>query len=305
MMQHRLSLAFVACTFAACGVAAGAVVTSVETDIAPAGGTGNYTPTFPSGGPSSTDLLNGLSPTAQVGDFTRETSTGVAALTNGSVQTAYGNQMATSPHAAYATAGANDSVTYALSGIYNITSLVIYGGWNDAGRDQQAYNVLTSNDAGATFTPLGTIDVNPGLQGTDVTPVSNRVAFTNDAGPNLATGVTHIRLDFLAVENGYTGYTEIDVFGTQQFKAGDANRNGTVDINDFNLISNNFGKVPSAPGLDGDVFVDNIVDVKDFRLWKNAPKPSEAAGLPAPEPSTGLLIGVGLLMIARARRGRD
>ncbi|HJQ78315.1 MAG TPA: PEP-CTERM sorting domain-containing protein, partial [Lacipirellulaceae bacterium] len=71
----------------------------------------------------------------------------------------------------------------------------------------------TSTD-GVVFNPLGSIDINPGVQGTDTTPVSNRVAFTEDALPNLATGVTHIRLNFLAVENGYTGYTEIDVFGT-------------------------------------------------------------------------------------------
>jgi hypothetical protein len=27
--------------------------------------------------------------------------------------------------------------------------------------------------------------------------------------------VTHLRVNFLAVENGYTGYSEIDVFGTR------------------------------------------------------------------------------------------
>jgi hypothetical protein len=61
--------------------------------------------------------------------------------------------------------------------------------------------------------PLTTIDINPGVQGTDITPVSNRVAFSENALPNLATRVTHVRVNFLAVENGYTGYSEIDVFG--------------------------------------------------------------------------------------------
>ncbi len=293
------------CTWLLTSAAHGAVVTSVETDIAPAGGSGFYTPAFPSGGPSSTDIINGLLPSAQFGNFTRETSAGVVALTNGTVQTAYGNQTADSLHAAYATGGDGEFVTYALSGIYNLTSIVIYGGWNDAGRDQQRYDVLTSADAGATFTPLGSIDINPGLQGTDVTPVSNRVAFTDDSGSNLATGVTHVRVNFLAVENGYTGYSEIDIFGSQQFLPGDADRNGVVNIDDFTIISNNFSKVPSAPGLDGDVFVDNIVDVHDFRLWKNA-VPAEIAALagnfPVPEPASACLAFLGLAVALRARR---
>jgi hypothetical protein len=190
-------------------------VSSVETDKAPGGALPGapYNPTFPSGGPSSTDLLNGLLPSASIGNFQEETSTGAAALTNGSVATFYGNQTAESNHTAYATGHNGDSVTYALGGAYNLSSVVIFGGWNDAGRDAQHYNVLTSTD-GTVFNLLGSIDVNPGVQGTDITPVSTRVAFTENALANLATGVTHLRLNFLAVENGYTGYTEIDVFGS-------------------------------------------------------------------------------------------
>jgi hypothetical protein len=191
-----------------------AVVTSVETDKAPAGATPGdpYNPTFPSGGPSSTDLLNGKAPLLGVGDFTRETSAGTVALTNGTVATFYGNQAADSNHTAYATGGANDFVVYSLGSPHNISSLVIYGGWNDAGRDAQHYDVLTSTD-GTIFNALGSIDVNPGVQGTDTAPVSNRVAFTDNSAANLASGITHLRINFLAVENGYTGYTEIDVFG--------------------------------------------------------------------------------------------
>jgi hypothetical protein len=297
--------------FALCvlGFAQGAVVTSVETDIAPSGGTGAYTPIFPSGGPSSSDILNGLLPSASVGNFTRENSTGVAALTNGSVSTFYGNQTAESIHAAYATGGVNESVTYALSGIYNISSIVVYGGWNDAGRDQQHYNILTSSNAGSTFDFVGTIDINPGVQNTHVTPVSNRVAFSDDSLANLATGATHVRLEFLGVENGYTGYTEIDVFGAQQFMPGDANRDNIVNFDDFIVISNNFSKVPSAPGLDGDVFVDNIVDQRDFRLWKNVVEPAVAAQaeayLAAPEPSLVAMLGLAWAGIACFLRRRS
>lgn len=289
--------------------AEGDVIYTLESDIAPAGGSGAYTPVFPSGGPSSTDILNGKQPTASVGNFTQENSTGLTALTNGTVQTFYGNTTAESLHSAYATAGAGGSVTYALGGVYNITSIVVYGGWNDGGRDEQAYNLLTSTNAGQSFTQIATVRENPGIFMTDVTPVSNRIAFTDDSGPNIATGVTNIRLDFLNVENGYTGYTEIDVFGTQQFQTGDANRDGAVNILDFFVISDHFFQVPSAPGLDGDIVVDNLVDVKDFRLWKNVASPAEVALIPAnspvPEPSTVALVGTGLLAFAGLRRRRS
>ena len=98
----------------------------------------------------------------------------------------------------------------------------------------------------------------------------------------------------MAVENGYTGYTEIDVFGAQVVRPGDADRDGDVDIDDFILISNNFSKVPSSPGLDGDIVVDNIVDVLDFRLWKNDVDATVAAlvgNFPVPEPSSVVLAG--------------
>jgi hypothetical protein len=89
------------------------------------------------------------------------------------------------------------------------------------------------------------------------------------------------------------------------FAPGDANRNGVVDINDFVVISNNFSKVPSSPGLDGDIVVDNIVDVLDFRLWKNsvsAEVAALAAGFAVPEPSAMLLSGLALAVITAVRR---
>jgi hypothetical protein len=294
----------------------GAVVTAIETDKAPAGGAAGspYTPVFPSGGPSSSDILNGGSPSASTGNFGLENSTGLSALTNGTVATFYGNQLAESNHTAYATAGNNaaagKTVTYALGGIFNVSSIVIYGGWNDAGRDEQEYSLFTSN-GGTTFTELASVaDVNPGVQGTDLTPVSTRIAFTENALPDLVTEVTHLRVDFVGtVENGYTGYTEIDVFGTQQFLPGDADRDGDRDIFDFIVISDHFSQTPSAPGLDGDVFVDNFVDQRDFRLWKNVVEPAVAAQVGAflvPEPSSfAALLTIGLAAIAGIRRRRS
>jgi hypothetical protein len=57
--------------------------------------------------------------------------------------------------------------------------------------------------------------------------------------------------------------------------------------------------------LDGDVVVDNIVNVLDFRLWKNS-VPAEiaalAAGFAVPEPSAMLLAGLALAGLTAVRR---
>jgi hypothetical protein len=313
----KLSLCFAACVVVAAlasNVALGAVVANPEFNVAPEGGTGLYTPTFASGGPSATDVLHGKLPSASIGNFTLEASAGAPALTNGSVQTAYGDGSGGSPHAAYATAGngggAGTSLTYSLGGVFNLSQIVIYGGWNDGGRDAQHYNILTSTNGGLNYTQLTTFDNSPGQTSAPGVPlpISHRVAFTENALPNLATNVTHVKVDFLAVENGYTGYTEIDVFGNQLFGPGDANRDGSTDINDFILISNNFSKVPASPGLDGDIVIDNIVNVKDFRLWKIS-VPAEVAalagGFGVPEPSSLVLVGISCTALAALRRRRS
>ena len=216
MKAFRIGIMSLA-VFASVTAASAAVVSSVETDIAPSGANPGdpYTPTFSSGGPSSSDLLEGMTPSDQSGNFQEEASAGVAALTNGSVATFYGTQNSDSDHTAYATGHDGDSVTYDLGGAYNLSSVVIYGGWNDGGRDAQHYDLQISVDNGANYSTIGSIDINPGVQGTDTTPISNRVAFTEDALSYLATGATNLKVNFLGVENGYTGYTEIDAFGVQ------------------------------------------------------------------------------------------
>ncbi|MCA9260617.1 MAG: PEP-CTERM sorting domain-containing protein [Planctomycetales bacterium] len=288
----------------------GAVIQSVETDIAPAGGDPGvpYTPGFPSGVASSTDVLEGKLPIASSGNFTLEASTGVAALTNGLVDTFYGTGGADSVHSAYATAGDGNFVTYSLSGAYDISSIVIYGGWNDGGRDAQHYDLQVSSD-GVSFSTLTTVDINPGVQGTDVTPVSNRVAITENAAANLASSITTLRLNFLAVENGYTGYSEIDVFGTRLTIAGDVNGDGLVNLNDFVIISDNFLKTPSSPGLQGDLNFDNVVDQKDFREWRIAFGEDAVAAIGdlsrfVPEPATGSLLALAVVASLRRQRRR-
>jgi hypothetical protein len=115
---------------------------------------------------------------------------------------------------AFATGGdtGGTSVTYTLTNPSNLTSIVVYGGWQDGGRDQQSYTVSFATAAApSTFLPLGTVDFNPPDPAGN--PQVTRVTLTDNLGL-LAANVRALRFDFNATENGYSGYSEIDVFGT-------------------------------------------------------------------------------------------
>lgn len=286
---------------------------SSQSSIAPEGGAVHdpFQPTFTGGGPSSVDLLQGTLPSSSTGNFTQELSAGPVALTNGSDATVYpqgGSGGDAIDHAPYASGGpsAGTSLTYALGGLFDLSSIVVYGGWNDGGRDAQRYNILTSSNGGASFTLLGAFDQGQtGEAGT--TPIGWRVAFTESALPNLVENVTHLRFDFLAVENGYTGYSEIDVFGVQQNVPGDADGNGIVTINDFYVISDHFLRVPSAAGADGDLDASNFVDAVDFRIWKNiAPAAvlAQLSGVEVPEPTSLAVAATAVMLFGGRRFGR-
>jgi hypothetical protein len=163
-------------------------------------------------------LINGAAPSAQAGNFAEEASGGVGVLTNGTFGTISGGNPGN--NTLFATAGTGEQVTYSLNlGAspqgYNLSRIDVYGGWNDSGRDQQLYTVSYSTVANpSTFVDLTPVNFNPVAAGN---PSATRVSITEDALANLASNVAAVRFTFdlpAAPENGYTGYTEIDVFGT-------------------------------------------------------------------------------------------
>jgi hypothetical protein len=110
-------------------------------------------------------------------------------------------------------------VTYALNlGAspqgYNLTGIDTYGGWNDQGRDQQLYTVAYSTVADpGTFIDITSVNFNPTAGGD---PSASQVSITDTTG-TLASNVGAVRFTFnqpAEPENGYTGYVELDVFGT-------------------------------------------------------------------------------------------
>ena len=160
-----MSLAAAMGTLALATSAQAAVMVTTETDLASSGPAHltAYTPTFTAGGPSGSDLLEGLSASSFSGNFEREGSAGLSALTDGSVQTYYHTTHLNdavdylTTHSAYATGddgSAGQEAVYDLGATIDLAEIVIYGGWNDGGRDQQNVDVLVSAD-NISFTSLG------------------------------------------------------------------------------------------------------------------------------------------------------
>lgn len=283
---------------------------TAESDIAPAGGAVHdpFQPIFSGGSVSDSDVLEGLLPVSSVGNFAQEGAIGPIVLTNGSDSTVYpegGPAGDAIDHAAYATVGLSaggTELTYSLGGIYDVQELVVYGGWNDGGRDAQKYSVFTSDD-GTNFDLLGTHDGGDGEAGGD--PIGWRVEFSDTLGADIADDITHLRFTFPLVENNFAGISEIDLFATLVNIPGDANGDQLVNNADFIVISDNFLTTPPNVGENGDIDFNGVVDVADFRMWKNITSSSPLVGAneAVPEPNSLLLAGISALIIATRHRG--
>ena len=153
------------------------------------------------------------------------TAGGLPVLTDGS----YGTFAYDGSHPPFATCGtptssAGQYVTYLLGANangYNITNIQIAGGWDNNGRDSQYYTILYSTVSNPNlFLPLTSVAKNLSGYGiNDSTTV--RTTFTPATGV-LAGNVYAIEVDFQypqGVPNGYSGYSEISVFGSPSVTA--------------------------------------------------------------------------------------
>jgi hypothetical protein len=168
---------------------------------------------------SNSDLIAGQAPVASstAANFAI-TGPGTSALTDGAF-TIGSDQMA------FADAGPGladgptqpQFVEYALGASpfgYDVSSIVVYGGWVAFGRDAQGFHVLYSlAGSPSTFIPLAAVD--PAYQPPNVAGKSGtRIQFTGGTSPHLASGVARVRVVFdVPVMNNWSGYAEIDIFG--------------------------------------------------------------------------------------------
>jgi hypothetical protein len=189
-------------------------------------GSGTFAPTWNI--VTNGSLIAGQLPSATSGNFSEEISgRTVSALTAGGdlgltlINGPYGITCSTD----YVSCGngtgpdssnAGRTLVYTLTAStngYDLTNIIVCGGWADAGRDQQAYTVSYSTaTAPATFIQLATINYNPANAAN--VQSATRATLTPALGV-LATNVAAVKFDFTtpASENGFCGYSQIAVFG--------------------------------------------------------------------------------------------
>ncbi len=177
----------------------------------------NFVPTWTI---ASNSLIAALAPSSVgSGNFSQYGCGPVAVLTDGSFGSInYWPNVGGSSTEVTCGGSAGQSVTYTLatSGVgYALSNIVVYGGWGDAGRDEQAYTISYSTITNpTTFVTLTSVSYNP-ANPSGIQSATRANIYSSTAAP-LATKVAAVKFDFTSPppENGFCGYSEIQLFGS-------------------------------------------------------------------------------------------
>lgn len=198
--------------------AVGNVVTAFAYQTSDASAPNTFSPTWDTSALSSSLIASQNPPGGGfgTGDFTGggDVAGGLPVLTDGG----YGIFAYDTTHPAFACGGpsAGQHVIYTLGANangYDVTNIAIAGGWNDNGRNAQVYTVSYSTALNpSTFIPIKAVNHRPTFPNQSVIRTTIKPA----AGV-LAGNVYAIKVDFTSpggVPNGYSGYSEVSVFGS-------------------------------------------------------------------------------------------
>ncbi len=183
-----------------------------------------------------------------------------------------------------------------------------------------------------TFTATsGQVDYNSLLAGNGSDPLAGSTA-TNQAGTPgsllIGAGTAGFASATLQLPVSFTIPFDLGTFGQAMFdfdgsitarasaRGGDANFDGTVNLNDFNTLAGNFGAPSGAGWLDGDFTFDGRVNLDDFNVLAgnfgmtaaaNGPTPGDwnALGAAVPEPGMITLVGASGALLRRRRAARS
>ena len=178
-------------------------------------------PLVPTWVAATNSLIAGLAPTTASGNFSQYTGGDANNLTtpgNPITVHAFSSPEATNMAVCGDDGTAGALLIYTLPAStygHDLTNITVYGGWQDNGRDSQAYTVYYSTmGSPATFTLLATVNYSPsGVPG--LTGSANRVIINDANGAAIAKSVGSLKFVFTspASENGSVGYTAITVQG--------------------------------------------------------------------------------------------
>ena len=172
---------------------------------------------------ATNSLLAGLEPYLYAGQFQEQNSAngkpegGIPTLTDGQYGAVGEGDTLTG---ASAGPGYGEYLYYALppsSNGWDISSIQTFGGWSDIGRNNQGYDFYyaTAADPG-NFIELDSINPAYSPPVTVAEPNANRLTWTAASGGPLATNVVAVEFVFdVTVFNGWEGYNELQVFGTE------------------------------------------------------------------------------------------
>jgi fibronectin-binding autotransporter adhesin len=160
------------------------------------------------------NLIANLSPNANTGSSSLQndaTTSGVSVLTDGADPK--------TPGGVYSVNN-GQSITYALSGAFDISSINIYSHWNDSGRAQIKLDSVQYSTASApgTFITIANSSMSSAAS------VADYLAALTATGGFIATDVANLKFNFTnPQENNWVGYAEIQVVGTASTPLGGTN----------------------------------------------------------------------------------